>query len=91
MMWGIFLFLMALALLEIPLMIYGMRKIVEGKSSNLVTMTLALNSFFVFFPIVYGLPNLLMSPYSQLWMGLAISATALMRFVASWRYLPVEP
>ncbi|MEM7344358.1 MAG: hypothetical protein AAF485_08935, partial [Chloroflexota bacterium] len=84
MMWGIFLFLMALALLEIPLMIYGVRKIMEGKSTRLKNTVLALNSFFVFFPIVYAVPNLLMSAYAQLWMGFAISATALLRFIASY-------
>ena len=88
MMWGIFLFLMALAVLEIPLMVYGLRKILESQSTNIILITLILNGFFVFFPVVYAMPNLLMSRPNQLWMGLAISATAIPRLIASILYLP---
>ena len=85
--WGIFLFFLALALLEIPLMVYGLRKVSQGKSGNAPTMTLVGNTIYVAFPAVYALPNLLLSGQAFLWMGLLISATALLRFASSLLFL----
>ena len=90
MMWGVFLFLMALALVEIPLMVFTLRKIAEGKSTQAERLVMGGNVVFVFFPVVYAAPNLLMSTPEQLWMGLAISATVFLRYLASVFYLTQE-
>lgn len=87
MMWVMFLFFMALAIIEIPVMVYGLRKIGEGKSTYTEQLVLGGNAFFVFFPVVYAAPNLLLSPSAQLWMGVIISATAFLRFATSIFYL----
>ena len=89
--WGIFLFFLALALLEIPLMVYGLRKISQGKSQNAPSVTLVGNAVYVGFPAVYALPNLLLSNQAFVWMGLVISATSLLRFVSSLLFLPLVP
>lgn len=87
MMWIVFLFFLVLALIEIPVMVYGLRKIGEGKSTYTEHLVLGGNAFFVFFPVVYAAPNLLLSPSAQLWMGVVISATAFLRFASSIFYL----
>jgi hypothetical protein len=86
--WGVFLFFLALALLEIPLMIYGLRKVSEGKSDKAAMMTLLGNGVFVSFPVVYSLPNLLLTNTALIWLGVLIAATSLLRFTGSILFLP---
>ena len=85
--WSTFLTLIFLALLEIPVMIYGLRKIAEGETKHTATILLYGNCLFIFFPIVYALPNLLLTGPDYIWMGLAISITSLLRFGASLLFL----
>jgi len=87
--WGIFLFCLSLALLEIPLMVYGLRKVAEGASARTPAITLLGIGVFVFFPIIYALPNLLLTRRGLVWLGVIIAATSLLRFGSSIIFLPV--
>lgn len=86
--WGIFLFLIAFALLEIPVMVYGLRKIAAGNSPRSPTITLVGNGIYVAFPLIYALPNLLLTNASLIWLGIVISATSFLRFASSIIFLP---
>ena len=85
--WLIFLCFLALALLEIPLMIYGLRKISERPSLQGRMVIRLGNGIFVFFPLVYALPNLMLLDARLTWLGLIISASSLVRFASSLIFL----
>jgi hypothetical protein len=86
--WVVFLLLMALALAEIPLMIFGLRKVIESKGGSTENIGLVGNVAFVFFPVVYALPNLLLTSADFIWLGLLIAGTSLLRFAAAMFFLP---
>lgn len=77
--WVIFLFFLALALLEIPLMLYGLKKIGSGPNAAPPAMLYLAHAAFVFFPAVYALPSLFVAQTDLLWTGVAIAATGLLR------------
>jgi len=85
--WAGFLFFLALALLEIPLMIYGLRKVMESQTGHTQLIMFLGNGLFVFFPVVYALPNLLVTDAALIWLGIIISATSLLRFTTSILFL----
>ena len=89
--WSTFFFCLLLALLEIPLMIYGLRKVAESKSSSTPLVIRLGNGIFVLFPVIYALPNLLLTNPALIWLGGVIAASSLLRFVGSVIFLPVQP
>jgi hypothetical protein len=89
--WGIFLFLLALAVAEIPLMIFGLRKVIDSKGAGAQNIGLIGNTIFVFFPVVYALPNLLLTSTDSIWMGLLIAGTGLVRFVSALLFVSAPP
>ncbi len=89
--WGLFLFLGVISLIELPIMIFGLRKMGDSAEPNARRATLFGNAAFVFFPAIYALPNLLLTDISQLWMGLLIAGLSLGRFAASMLFLPAHP
>ncbi len=88
--WVVFLSFLPVALIEIPVMIYGLRKVAEGKSKNTPNIVLLGNGVFVSFPIVYALPNLFLTSVQLVWLGILIAATSLLRFGASILFLAVD-
>lgn len=80
--WVLFGVLGLIALIEIPLMTYGLRQIIAGKKAGAVTPLLFGISGFVFFSAIYALPNLLLTDYSLIWMGQVLAATSLLRLGA---------
>ena len=86
--WGVFLFFIILALLEIPIMVYGLRKIAAGKSPRSPTISLIGQGIYVAFPLVYALPNLLVTDPSLIWLGLVISLTSFLRLISGLIFLP---
>ncbi len=88
--WAVFAFFMGLALLEIPVMLYGLKKIAAGQQPAAQTVALLGYVAFVFFPGVYALPSLLLAEAGFLWPGTLIAATSLLRLVAGTIYLTRE-
>lgn len=88
--WVMFLFFGAIALFEIPIMIYGLRKVAGGSTSSAINAALFGSGGFVFFAAVYALPNLLLSDIRQLWMGLVIAGISFLRFGAAIIFLPTS-
>ena len=89
--WLIFLFLSATSLLEIPLMIYGIQKILANDKQSTINLALFTNGLFVFFAAVYALPNLLLSSVNQVWMGIVLSSFSFIRFGSAIIFLPNQP
>jgi len=85
--WGTFLFFVALALIEIPLMIYGLRQIAAGKSARTDTILWAMQGLYVFFPAFYALPNLLLTNLDLAWLGLIIATISPLRLISSLIFL----
>jgi hypothetical protein len=86
--WGLFLFLLVFAVLEIPLMIFGMQKMAD--SPNAKYLVLLTNTAFTFFAAVYALPFILLTGGSWLTLGagIAMAALTIIRFISAMVYLP---
>ena len=84
--WILFIVLGLIALIEIPLMIFGLKKMASGSSKAAKAANFAVSGF-VFFAAVYALPNLLLTNFSLIWMGLVLAGTSLLRFGASVFFL----
>lgn len=80
--WILFGLLGVIALIEIPLMTYGLRQIIAGKKTGPTTPLLFGISGFVFFSAIYALPNLLLTDYSLIWMGQVLAGTSMLRLGA---------
>ena len=79
--WAVFAFLLALSLAEIPLMVYGLRKIVATDTPGLDWAVVATNGTFVAFAAVYGGAFILLT--GRIGWGLALCGLGLVRFGAS--------
>jgi putative copper export protein len=69
-----------ISLVEMPMMIFAMRRLLVERKSN-YGLVLGLNALFVFFAAVYGTPVLLFTA-SLAW-GLTLCALGIARFVSS--------
>ncbi len=78
---AVFAFLLALSLAEIPLMVYGLRKIVVTDTPGLDWAAAVTNSAFVAFAAVYGGAFILLT--GRIGWGLALCGLGLVRFGAS--------
>ncbi len=88
--WLMFVMLGAFSLTEIPVMIFGIRKMTESKQPATLKVALFTVGAFVAFAAVYALPNLLLTSSRALWMGAVLSLLALLRFAAAILFLPLE-
>ncbi len=86
--WLMFLMLGAFSLLEIPVMIFGIRKMVESGKPTTLKVALFTVGAFVTFAAVYALPNLLLTSPRTLWMGVVLAGVGLLRFAAAVLFLP---
>jgi len=84
--WGIFLFLAFFSIVEIPLMVYAIRRV--GASANPKARYIAqlTNAGYVFFAAVYAAPFILLT--GELWFGAALAMLSLVRLIAAIIFLP---
>ncbi|MFQ5578520.1 MAG: hypothetical protein ACE5G8_16200, partial [Anaerolineae bacterium] len=86
--WGLFVFFGGIALIEIPVMVFGLRKLAAAQNTRAAAIAAAANGGFVFFAAVYALPNLLLTETRFLWLGLLLAGTSFLRFGAGLLFLP---
>ncbi len=84
---GTFFVCLLLSLLEMPLMIFSLRQITKSERENVRTLTLFGNGIFVFFGMVYAVPNLLMTYPDFWWFGGVLASLTLVRFLISIVFL----
>ena len=84
--WGIFLFLAFFSIVEIPLMIYAIRRLAVGANPRARYIALLTNTGYVFFAAVYAAPFILLT--SEVWLGAALATLSLVRLIAAIIYLP---
>jgi hypothetical protein len=84
--WGIFLFLAFFSIVEIPLMIYAIRRIAVGSSPKARYIALLTNIGYVFFAAVYAAPFILLT--GELWFGAALATLSLARLITAIIFLP---
>lgn len=83
---ALFLFLAFFSAAEIPVMIFGMRRILAGDNPKAHYIVLFTNAAYTFFAAVYAVPFILLS--GGVLPGLALASLALARFVSSIVFLP---
>ncbi|MBN1219283.1 MAG: hypothetical protein JXM69_10175 [Anaerolineae bacterium] len=84
--WGVFLFLAIFSVAEIPVMIFGMRRIAASANPRAKYVALLTNVGFTFFASVYAAPFILLT--GNVWAGAALAALSLARFIAAVVFLP---
>lgn len=84
--WGLFLFLAVLSIAEIPVMIFGMRRILAEANPKAEYVILFTNAAYTFFAAAYAAPFILLT--GGIWPGLALAGLTLARFASSITFLP---
>ncbi len=83
--WGLFLFLLAFSVAEIPVMIFGIRRITASANPRAKYVALLVIAGYVFFAAVYAAPFILLTGW--LGLGVALAALSLVRFITALVYL----
>jgi hypothetical protein len=88
--WGIFLFLLAFSLLEIPVMIFSMRRMIASINPRAKYVVMATNAGYTLFAGVYAVPFILLAGHSwlELGSGALMAALSFVRFFTSMVFLP---
>jgi len=86
--WGMFLFLAAFSVTEIPLMIFAMRRMVVSANPRAKYLALLTVMAYTFFAAVYAAPFILLTGYG--WAGAALAGLSLARFISAIVFLPTE-
>jgi hypothetical protein len=88
--WSIFLFLLFFSLAEIPVMIFGMRKMAASVNPKAKYVVLFANAGYTFFASVYAAPFILLAGQSvlELFVGALLGALGIIRFITSVLFLP---
>ena len=84
--WAIFLFLAFFSIVEIPLMIYGIRHVATGANPKARYLALLTNTGYVLFAAVYAAPFILLT--GELWFGAALAMLGVVRLIAAIIFLP---
>ena len=84
--WGILLFLLAFSLTEIPVMLFGLRRIAASPNPRAVTLALLTNAGYIFFGAVYAVPLILLT--GRLGLGVGLAALSVVRFFSALYFLP---
>lgn len=84
--WGLFLFLTFFSIAEIPVMIFGIRRIAASVNPKAKYVALLTNAGYTFFAAVYAAPFILLTGW--LGLGIALAALSLVRFISTIIYLP---
>ena len=90
--WGLFLFLLTLSVLEIPLMIFTMGRMATSANPRATYVVLLTNTAYTFFAAVYAAPFILLAGGSQLelWAGIGLASLSIVRFSSAMVFLPYE-
>jgi hypothetical protein len=83
---GLFLFLALFSVAEIPVMIFGMRKILESSNRHARAIVYITTAGYTFFAAVYAAPFILLT--GNVWAGIALAALSLVRFISAVTFLP---
>jgi hypothetical protein len=84
--WIIFLFLAVFSLAEIPVMIFGIRRIAASVNPKARYVALLANAGYPFFGAVYAAPFILLT--GQLGLGTAMAALSFVRFITAVIFIP---
>lgn len=85
--WGIWLllgFLLLFSLAEIPMMVFGMRRMTRRASGR--WLAILTNAAFTFFAALYAAPLILLT--GRVWVGVALAGLGLVRFVSTLWFVP---
>lgn len=88
--WGLFLFLLFFSVVEIPVMIFGMRRIAASANPKAKYIALLTNAGYTFFAAVYAAPFILLAGKSwlELASGVLLAALSIVRFGSAVIFLP---
>lgn len=88
--WGLFLFLLFFSVAEIPVMIFGMRRMLESVNPKAQYVALFTNAGYTFFASVYAAPFILLAGQSALELasGALLGSLCFVRFISSVILLP---
>ena len=90
--WGLFLFLLFFTVVEIPVMVFSMKRIAVSPNPRAKYVVLITNTGFVFFAAVYAVPFILLAGHStiNLLVGVLLAGLAFVRFFSSLIFLPEQ-
>ena len=90
--WGAFFFLLFFSVIEIPVMIFSMRRMADSVNPRAKYVVLFTNAAYVFFAAAYALPFIVMagSSYFNLAAGALLASLCIVRFISSMVFLPYE-
>jgi len=88
--WALFLFLLTLSVLEIPLMVFSMRRMADSPNPRAKYVVQVTNVAYISFAAVYAAPFILLTGSSQLEIaaGLILGSLCFVRFISSVVFLP---
>ncbi len=84
--WGLWLFLLGFSIAEIPIMIFGIRRIATSANPRAKYVALLANSGYSFFGAVYAVPFILLT--GRLGLGTALATLSFVRFASAIIFLP---
>jgi hypothetical protein len=90
--WGLFLFLLILSLLEIPVMILALRRMATSTAPRASYVTMLTNMAYTFFAGVYAMPFILLAgaTWQELLAGIGLACLSIVRFITSLVFVPYE-
>ena len=84
--WGLWLFLLGFSVAEIPIMIFGIRRIAASANPRAKYVALLVNSGYPFFGAVYAAPFILLT--GRFGLGTTLAALSFVRFASAVIFLP---
>ena len=86
----LFLFLLFFSLLEIPLMVFSLRRMLDSVNPKAKYVAMFTNGAYTFFAAVYAVPFILLAGDStgKLVIGVGLSALCFVRFISTVVFLP---
>lgn len=90
--WGIFFFLLTISIAEIPLMVFGMRRMVAGDNPKARYLVLVTNMAYTLFAGVYAVPFILLTGSSTLALvaGSLLGALTFVRLISAALFVPKD-
>jgi hypothetical protein len=86
--WGFFLFLAFFSVVEIPVMILGMRRLAASSNPRSKYVVLLTNAGYSFFAAVYAASFILLTGYLRA--GVALAVLSVVRLISAIIFLPTE-
>ena len=90
--WGLFLFLLVLSVLEIPVMIFALRRMAVSTTPRANYVVMLTNMAYTFFAGVYAAPFILLTgaTWQELLAGIGLGLLTVGRFLTSLVFVPYE-